>query len=159
MTTRTRNLFILILFLLVVFTVSTLGAITTSSAVRTWYPTLVKPAWTPPPFLFGPVWTCLYAMMAVSAWLVWLSPPTPTRRAALTAFTVQLLLNAAWSPLFFGLRSTGLGLLDIVLLWPAILATLILSRRVRPAAAWLLVPYLAWSSFATALNVALWRLN
>lgn len=159
MTTRTRNLLVLGTFLLIVYTVSTLGALTTIPAVRAWYPTLAKPAWTPPAFLFGPVWTSLYTMMAVAAWLVWTGPPTPARRAALIAFAVQLLLNCLWSPLFFGLHRIDLGLLDILLLWPAILLTLILFLRLRRAAGWLLLPYLLWTTYAAALNFALWRLN
>ena len=121
-----------------------------------WYAGLRKPAWNPPSWLFAPVWTVLYAMMGVAAWLVW-------REAGLSReiglFVVQLALNAAWSWLFFGLRRPGLAFADIVVLWLCILATLSAFWSVRPLAALLLVPYLAWVTFAAALNAALWRLN
>jgi len=121
-----------------------------------WYAALRKPSWTPPSWLFAPVWTLLYAMMAVAAWLVW-------RQTGLSSevglFVVQLALNAAWSWLFFGLHRPGLAFADIVALWVAILGTLAAFWAVRPLAGWLLVPYLAWVSFASALNAAVWRLN
>ena len=143
-------------FLVVTFGVATVGGIATSGSLRSWYPTLTKPAWNPPGWVFGPVWTALYAMMAVAAWLVW-------RQAGwggpLAMFGVQLALNAAWSPLFFGLRRIDLALGDIVLLWAAIVATMVAFCKVTPAAGWLFVPYLLWVTFAAALNFALWRLN
>ena len=143
-------------FLVVTFGVATVGGIATSGSVRSWYPTLTKPAWNPPGWVFGPVWTALYAMMAVAAWLVW-------RQAgwggALALFGMQLALNAAWSPLFFGLHRIDLALGDIVLMWAAIVATMVAFWKVTPAAGWLFVPYLLWVTFATALNFALWRLN
>ena len=133
-----------------------LGSLVTLPAIPGWYAALDKPAWTPPNWLFGPVWTALYVMMAVSAWLVW-------RRAgvgpALGAFFVQLAFNAAWSPLFFGMHLIGLALIDIVLLWLALAAALALAWRVHRAAGALLVPYLVWVSYATALNFAIWRMN
>ena len=143
-------------FLVVTFGVATVGGIATSGSVRSWYPTLTKPAWNPPGWVFGPVWTVLYAMMAVAAWLVW-------RQAgwggALALFGMQLALNAAWSPLFFGLHRIDLALGDIVLMWAAIVATMVAFWKVTPAAGWLFVPYLLWVTFAMALNFALWRLN
>jgi translocator protein len=124
-----------------------------------WYDALAKPPWNPPDWIFGPVWTVLYGMMAVAAWLVWRRHGMPGRRAALGAFVVQLVLNVLWSALFFGLERPGLALVEIVVLWFAILVTLLLFWRVRPAAGALLVPYLLWVSFALALNFELWRLN
>ena len=121
-----------------------------------WYAGLHKPAWNPPNRLFAPVWTLLYAVMAVAAWLVWRDVGL-SREVAL--FVVQLALNAAWTWLFFGLKRPGLAFADIVALWLAILATLVAFWSVRPLAALLLVPYLAWVTFAAALNGALWRLN
>lgn len=124
-----------------------------------WYAQLQKPSWNPPSWVFGPAWTALYTMMAIAAWLVWQRGGFAEQRVALNLFLLQLLFNAAWSPLFFGLRNPALALVDIVLLWLALLATLLnFWGRSRVAGA-VLIPYLAWVSFATALNFALWRLN
>ena len=124
-----------------------------------WFAALAKPSWQPPNYLFGPVWTTLYLMMGIAAGLVWLRGPSPAVRAALIVFVLQLLLNALWTPVFFGAHALGAALLVIVLMWVAIVVTLRRFARVSTLAAWLLVPYLAWVSFATALNAALWRLN
>lgn len=145
-------------FLLLVAVVSAAGGWATSSSVGTWYPGLVKPSFNPPAWLFGPVWTVLYAMIAVAGWRLW-RRGGPASRLALTAWGVQLLLNLVWSFLFFGGRMIGAALVEIVVLLAAIAATIVLAWRVERAAAWLLVPYLAWVSFATLLNAALWRLN
>jgi benzodiazapine receptor len=124
-----------------------------------WYASLHKPSWNPPGWVFGPVWTLLYTMMAVAAWLVWRRGGFVMQRGPLTWFLVQLALNAAWSPLFFGLHQPGLALVDIVLLWLAIAATIAAFGRVYRGAAWLLAPYLLWVSFASVLNFTLWRMN
>ncbi|MEM8946937.1 MAG: TspO/MBR family protein [Planctomycetota bacterium] len=124
-----------------------------------WYAGLNKPTWNPPNWIFGPVWTALYTMMAVSAWLVWCKLDWKGGRDLLMLFGVQLALNAAWSWLFFGLHRPELALIDIVALWLAIVATIWSFRPVSQTAAWLLVPYLAWVTFATLLNLALWRMN
>lgn len=124
-----------------------------------WYASLKKPSWNPPPWIFAPVWISLYAMMAVAAWLVWKRGGFSTQRRPLTLFLAQLALNALWTPLFFGLHRPGLACLEIALLWLAIAATLLAFRPVNRAAAWLLAPYLAWVTFAAALNFALWKLN
>jgi len=124
-----------------------------------WFAALAKPSWQPPNYLFGPVWTTLYLMMGIAAGLVWLRGPSPAVRAALVVFAGQLLLNALWTPVFFGAHALGAALIVIVLMWLAIALTIALFWRVRPLAAALLLPYLAWVSFATALNAALWRLN
>lgn len=124
-----------------------------------WYAALNKPAWNPPAWLFGPVWTALYAMMAVAAWLVWKRGGFAGQRRPLGLFLTQLALNALWTPLFFGLHQPGLAFVEIILLWLVILATLLAFRPVSRVAAWLLVPYLAWVSFAAVLNGTLWRLN
>ncbi len=120
------------------------------------YQNLEQPSWAPPSWLFGPVWTALYAMIAVSGWLVW-------RRvgwtAAMTVYAVQLVLNALWTPVFFGFGQYGLALIDIVVLWVAIVATIWLFRPVSKVAAALLLPYLAWVTFATALNAFIWNAN
>src|SRR4051812_1309385 len=120
------------------------------------YQGLVQPSWAPPSWLFGPVWTVLYAMIAVAGWLVW-------RRTgwtrALTVYAVQLVLNAVWTPIFFGFGQYGLALADIVVLWVLIGVTVVLFRPISRTAAWLLVPYWAWVTFATALNAAIWHAN
>lgn len=140
------------------FAAAAAGSVATASSVGGWYATLAKPAWTPPGWVFGPVWTVLYAAMGVAAWLVWRSA-TAVRDRALTLFAVQLALNVAWSWLFFGLRRIDLALVEILVLWAAIAATTAAFARARAGAAWLLVPYLAWVSFAAVLNAALLRLN
>jgi tryptophan-rich sensory protein len=137
-----------------------LGALATTPAIPTWYATLAKPAWTPPGWLFGPVWTTLYAIMGVAAARVWIyQRHTASGRRSLALFAVHLVLNAAWSFLFFGLRSPALGLADIVVLLATIVALVAWWWRLDRVAALLLAPYLAWVSFATALNAAIWRLN
>ncbi|OZV78479.1 tryptophan-rich sensory protein [Micromonospora echinospora] len=120
------------------------------------YASLRQPAWAPPSWLFGPVWSLLYAMIAVSGWLVW-------RRVgfgpALGAWTAQLVLNAAWTPIFFGAGRYGLAFLDIVVLWLLIGLTVALFRRVSRPATLLMLPYWAWVTFAACLNLAIWQLN
>ncbi len=124
-----------------------------------WYAALHKPSWNPPAWVFGPAWTLLYIMMAVAAWLVWREGGWKTQGRTLGLFLLQWLLNALWTPLFFGLHRPGLAFAGIILLWLAIAATLASFWRVRKAAGILLVPYLAWVSFAAALNFTIWRLN
>lgn len=122
-----------------------------------WYDSLQKPAWTPPDWLFGPVWTFLYALMALAAWKVWIA----VRRIdlALVVYGVQLVLNGLWSYLYFGLQRPDLALIDIVALWFAIVFTIVLFRRRDRLAGALLVPYLLWVTYAAALNAAIWHLN
>lgn len=136
-----------------------LGGWFTSRSVTTWYPTLITPAWTPPGWVFGPVWTGLYLSMAVAAWLVWRERARVPVRTALTLYATQLVLNTAWSWLFFGLRDPGAGLVGIAALWLVLAATLGAFWRVRRLAGWLLVPYLAWVSYAASLSWAIWRFN
>lgn len=124
-----------------------------------WYATLTKPIWNPPNWVFGPVWTTLYALMGVAAWLVWRRGGWRAQRRRLGWFTAQLVLNALWTPLFFGLHRLDLALLEIVVLWSAIVATIVAFARTNTVAAWLLAPYLAWVSFASVLTFALWQLN
>jgi len=124
-----------------------------------WYANLRKPSWNPPNWVFGPVWTTLYVMMAVAAWRVWRLGGDGGRRTALGLFLAQLALNAAWTPLFFGLRQPGLAFAEILLLWLAIGATTTTFFKRDRVAAWLMIPYLAWVSFAAVLNAVLWRLN
>jgi len=123
------------------------------------YAQLVRPEWAPPSDVFGPVWTILYALMGIAAWLVWRVGGFRAARTALTLFLVQLVVNALWSWLFFGWHLGGAAFADIVLLWVLIIATLVAFWRVRPLAGVLLIPYLLWVSFASALNYSVWQLN
>ncbi|MCA9753438.1 MAG: tryptophan-rich sensory protein [Gemmatimonadetes bacterium] len=124
-----------------------------------WYASLVKPSWNPPNSVFAPVWSILYVLMAVAAWLVWRKVGFSGASGALGLFFAQLLLNALWSYLFFGVHRPGLAFADICVLWSAILATTIAFWRVSAPAGTLLLPYLGWVTFAAALNLQLWRLN
>jgi benzodiazapine receptor len=154
-----HSLLMLMLFIAVCMAVAGAGSIFTAGSVRQWYPALQKPSWTPPSWLFGPVWTILYLMMAIAAWLIWQRRGSHPVAGSLGLFAFQLALNAAWSPLFFGLKNPLAGLWDIVPLWIAILATLVSFWKISPAAGLLLVPYWLWVSFATALNFAIWKMN
>ncbi|QDG49186.1 tryptophan-rich sensory protein [Persicimonas caeni] len=138
-----------------------IGAFATRSSVGSWYKTLDKPWFTPPNWLFGPAWITLYTLMGVAAWLVWRKGGFSDEgvRVALIAYGVQLVINAAWSPAFFGARSPMAGLVIIAVLWVAIIVTIYLFAQHSKAAAWLLAPYLAWVTYASALNFEIWRLN
>lgn len=136
------------------------GSLFSAPAIPEWYAGLNKPWFTPPNYLFGPVWTALYISMGISAFLIWRRRQEhPTATPALIVFAAQLLFNALWSPVFFGARSLALGLVVIILLWLAIAVTVVLFSRISKIAGLVLVPYLLWVSFATALNVELYRLN
>jgi tryptophan-rich sensory protein len=155
-----NNGFKLVIAIALPLVVGGLSGYATAGGVSTWYPTLVKPSFNPPAWVFGPVWTLLYILMGVAAFLVWRQGlASEGVRLALIAFAVQLALNGLWSILFFGLQAPGWALVEIILLWLAIVATLVLFWRVVPAAGGLLIPYLAWVSFATVLNASLWWLN
>lgn len=144
-------------FIIVTLAVGMLGGWAVSSSVSGWYLTINKPSWNPPSWLFGPVWTVLYIMMGIAAWLVW---RTKDRIApAMILYFSQLALNFAWSFLFFGARSPWLGLVDITMLWLAIVATMLAFFGRSTPAGLLMIPYLAWVSFAAALNFTIWRLN
>lgn len=146
----------LTLTLVAVFALALSGSAFVSASPERWY---TQPSWAPPDWVFGPVWTALYTMMAISAWLVWKKKGLGGARRALGLFVLQLVLNGAWTPIFFGARSPGAALVVIILLWCAIVATIIAFRRHSSAAALLLVPYILWVSFAAALNLAIWRLT
>jgi tryptophan-rich sensory protein len=149
----------LLWWLVLCFAVGGVGAIWTTTEVESWYRTLIRPGFAPPDWVFGPVWTLLYAMMAIAAWLVWRSPQSLRRSRGILVFLTQLALNFAWTLIFFHYHRVGAALLEIVLLWIAIVATIVLFRRISSASAWLLAPYLAWVSFATILNAGFWHLN
>ena len=140
------------------FGTAALGALASTQA-KAFYAQIVRPAWAPPGWVFGPVWSLLYLLMGLAAWLVWREGGFRGARPALTLFLLQLAANALWSWLFFAWRQGALASLEILLLWGLILATLLAFRRVKPLAAWLLLPYLAWVTFATALCWATWRMN
>ena len=154
-----RSLGGLALWLALCFGAALVGSLVTYPSIPTWYAGLIKPSWTPPAWLFGPVWSILYLMMALAAWLVWRRGGLAAARLPLILFLIQLGLNVAWSFLFFGLRMPGLAFAEIVILWCAILATLIVFWRWRALAGWLFLPYLLWVTFAAGLNLALWRMN
>lgn len=146
-------------FLALVLLAALIGGVFTSMSVETWYVGLRKPGFTPPNWLFGPAWTLLYLMMAVSGWLVWKRAGYRGARRAMAFYVAQLVLNASWSIYFFGLRSPLLGLVVILLLIAAIVATIREFLQHDRKAAWLLVPYLCWVCYATALNLAIWLMN
>lgn len=145
----------LVPFLLAAFVPAAIGV---AFPAPDYYARLDKPSWAPPPWLFGPVWTVLYALIGVAAWLVSRRGGPGTGRA-LGVWGLQLALNAAWTPIFFGLRAPGLALVEIGLMWVAIAATTFAFLRRRTAAGALMLPYLAWVTFAAALNFEIWRLN
>jgi translocator protein len=124
-----------------------------------WYDHIAKPAWTPPDYLFAPVWTLLYVMIAVSGWLVWRKAGFAGASGALAIYALQLVFNALWSALFFGMKRPGLAAVDVAALWLSIGATIIAFFPISALAASLLVPYLVWVSFASVLNIAIWRMN
>ena len=150
----------LLICLAVVLLAGGIGSLATTKAIPTWYKGLNKPSFNPPDWLFGPAWTTLYLLMAVAAFLVWKHGLGAAGvKLALAVFLIQLVLNTLWSILFFGLRSPLLGLVDIIVLWLAILATIVLFFRVSIPAGVLLLPYIAWVTFAAVLNAAILRLN
>lgn len=135
-----------------------IGSIFTGSSIDGWYAEIIKPAFNPPAWVFGPVWITLYSLMGVSLWLIWKSDSTEKKKA-ISLFIVQLVLNAIWSPIFFGSHSIGNALAVLVLLWAAIALTILIFKKVSKLAAWLLVPYILWVSFALYLNYSIYVLN
>ena len=148
----------LIGWLVISFGASAVGALASIQA-KSFYSQLAQPAWAPPSSIFGPVWSMLYALMAIAAWLVWRSGGFSSHRIALAFFLGQLVLNALWSWLFFAWHLGALAFAEILLLWILIVATLVSFWRARPLAGTLLIPYLLWVSFAAALNYSVWQLN
>ena len=157
-----QSLLVGIGLLLITFGAPALGVFSPPSD---WYQSINKPTWNPPPWIFGPVWTALYLMMATAAWLVWKHGKGQDRgeqdqsKKALTAYFVQLALNTLWTPLFFGIRRIDWAFVDILALWFAILVCILTFYRVHRVAAWLMLPYLAWVTFASVLNATLWVMN
>ncbi|MFV0442135.1 MAG: TspO/MBR family protein [Planctomycetaceae bacterium] len=149
----------LFLFVLVCVGAGGLGAVATTPEIDGWYRTVVKPEWNPPNWVFGPVWTTLFVLMGISAWLVWKPAGFKESKTPLSLFAVQLILNVAWSWIFFGMHQIGWAVVEIVILWLVILATTVAFFRRSKPAGWLLVPYLVWVTFASVLNFTIWRLN
>jgi tryptophan-rich sensory protein len=148
----------LVVWLVFSFVAAGVGAVASIRAAS-FYTQLARPVWAPPPSVFGPVWTVLYALMAVAAWLIWRIDGFTAARLALALFLAQLVLNALWSWLFFGWHLGAAAFADIVALWILLIATLIAFWSIRWYAGALLVPYLLWVSFAAALNFVVWRMN
>ncbi len=148
-----------VVFIFLCLTVEIIGGLWTRESVSTWYPTLVKPFWTPPDWIFGPVWSCLYITIAVAGYLIYRAPSSHERSVALILYGCQLGLNFIWSFLFFSLRNPTLGLIDIVLLCLFISLTIIKAWTVRALASLVLIPYLLWVMYATSLNAGIWVLN
>lgn len=138
-----------------------LSSITTQSSINTWYPTLIKPIFNPPNWLFAPVWTLLFIMMGIAAGMIWkhLESQRELVKKALLFFTVQLLLNALWSYLFFGLNNVLLALIEVILLWLVIYETFHIFKKIDKKAAYLFIPYLIWVAFAAVLNGSIYYLN
>jgi benzodiazapine receptor len=150
----------LVVAVVIPLVVGGLGGAATAPSIPAWYQGLNKPTWNPPNWVFGPVWTLLYILMGIAAWLVWRRGwDNPQVQVALAIFGIQLLLNLFWSLIFFGLHSPGWAVLEIVALWGFILATIVLFYRLESAAGLLLIPYQLWVTFAAALNAAVWQLN
>jgi benzodiazapine receptor len=147
-----------VIILIICLSAGLIGSLFTAPAIPVWYAALEKPFFTPPEWLFAPVWTSLFVLMSISATLVWRSGHTETRNA-LGIFSIQLILNALWSWAFFGLRSPFAGLIEIVFLWIAILITIKVFFRISRTAGYLLIPYILWVTLALLLNFFIWRLN
>jgi translocator protein len=149
----------LVLWIVGCLAVGGFGGRWTAPQIPGWYQTLTKPSFNPPGWIFGPVWTTLYILMAVAAWRVTESPESRLRTLGITLFVFQLALNLAWSWIFFHKHAIGMAAVEVALLWCAIGATTLVFSRVSASAAWLMAPYWAWVTFASILNAAIWRLN
>ena len=149
----------LLLTILICLSIGFLGSLFTTPAIPTWYAGLIKPSFSPPNYLFGPVWTLLYILMAVSFYLIWSKKKDKKIKSALKLFGIQLFLNAIWSPVFFGAKNLFLALIIIIFMWIFILKTILAYAKIDKKASYLLYPYLAWVSFATVLNFSVWFLN
>jgi tryptophan-rich sensory protein len=156
---KKRHWLSLLVLILATFGASAFGVLAATSSLTSWYPSLVKPSWNPPTAIFGPIWSVLYLIMAIAAWLVWRRGSEYEVIPAMTTYFGQLMLNIMWPLIFFGLQAPGLAVIDIVILWCAIVVAMTQFGRVSRLAAWLLVPYLAWVTFASALNITIWRIN
>lgn len=160
MNSTIRDILYLPVFVAICLAMGGVGGAVTATSVDTWYPTLAKPSWTPPDWLFAPVWTLLYLGMAVAAWLVFRHENDKKKLAIpLGLFFIQLVLNSLWSVLFFGLQSPTAALVEMVVLWMFILTTMVVFWKRAPLAGWLFIPYWFWVSFAFILNLAIVLMN
>jgi tryptophan-rich sensory protein len=148
-----------LLSLIIPLAVGGISGLFTVSAIPGWYQTIQKPSWNPPNWVFGPVWTTLYALMGIAMYLIWIQPRTEQRQRALYLNAAQLILNFFWSLIFFNLHAIGWALIEIIILWVMIVQTMFAYDRVYKPAAWLLLPYIVWVTFATILNGTIWWLN
>lgn len=150
----------LFISILIPLLVGAVAGFFTTSGVDGWYTVANKPSFNPPNWIFAPVWTTLYILMGIALYLVWKSDAAKNiKQTAIVLFAVQLTLNFFWSFIFFSLQQTGWALVEIIAMWLAIVATIIWFGKISKTAAWLLVPYICWVSFATVLNYAIWKLN
>ena len=150
----------LIISIAISVTAGAIAGFFTSTSVASWFQTINKPTWNPPNWVFGPVWTTLYILMGVAFFLVWKSDTSNwLKKTAIVLYAVQLALNFLWSFIFFYLQQPGWALVEIIAMWVAILLTIFAFANVSKTAAWLLVPYICWVSFATILNYSIWKLN
>lgn len=156
----TNNTFKIIIAIIVSELAGIIGSIFTTPSITSWYANLAKPELAPPNWLFAPVWTTLFALMGITAFLIWKKGlERRDVKIALGIFIGQLILNTLWSVIFFGLHSPGGAFIEIIFLWLAILATIIVFAKISRPAAWLLAPYILWVSFAAYLNYSIWMLN
>ena len=149
----------LIISIAIPVAIGALSGFFTTTGEGSWYRTINKPSWNPPGWIFGPVWTTLYILMGIAFYLVWRSPESKVRRTALILFGIQLILNFFWSFIFFDQQQIGMALAEIIALWVFILLSIFAFAKVSKTAAWLLVPYISWVSFATILTYTIWKLN
>lgn len=149
----------LTLCILLTLSIGALGGFATASSIGSWYVTLNKPFFNPPNYLFGPVWTTLYILMGISFFIILQSPISTLRKKATRVFCVQLFLNFCWSFIFFKFQLLGFALIEIIIMWVAILSMILVFKKINILAAYLQIPYLIWVSFATLLNASLWWLN
>lgn len=156
---KSRNIIVLIAAIIICQLAGAIGAIFTTPKIATWYASINKPIFNPPNWIFGPVWTTLFLMMGFSLYLIWISKSSKDRTFALCFFGMQLLFNIVWSVLFFGLQNPFLAFIEIIILWLAILLTIIYSYKVSKDASYLMIPYILWVSFAAVLNFAIYFLN
>lgn len=157
---KINNTFKLIIAIVVSESAGIIGSIFTIPSISSWYAGLIKPDFAPPNWVFGPVWTTLFALMGIATFLIWREGwNRKDVKIALGVFIVQLVLNTFWSVIFFGLQNPGAAFVEIIFLWLAILATIIVFAKISKPAAWLLVPYILWVSFAGYLNYSIWILN
>lgn len=154
-----QNIAKLVVALLLPLSVGAVAGMFTSEAVPTWYATLNRPSFNPPNWIFGPVWTTLYILLGISFFLIWKENPSKQRNLAINVFSIQMLLNFAWSFIFFYFNMIGLALFEIILLWISIVGMIYIFYKMKPISAYLNIPYLIWVSFATILNTGYYILN